>query len=428
MNKMLYYYDIAPRIVRAGCETQIKIRQMGVRGFDPEAEYMLEFLPFDASREPKYDYETLAVRPMNGCLAFTHAFPGEQEHIIRVFQPGVSIRPDNAWLNLRIYSLEADLYDRYPWRGDLHSHSTGSDGSETTEIVAANYRRAGFDFFAQTDHHRYAPSVQCAQYYADKPIDLHIMRGEEVHSFGNHVHIVNAGGRSSVNELFERDPAGYEREVARIREEMPVPHGINAHEYAASIWVFRKIRECGGLAIFAHPHWMADVYHVPEKLTDALFASGEFDAFELLGGHELHSNNLQTSYYFEQREKGYKYPAVGSSDSHGTVETMWFTWMTTLVFSRNNDTESLLSAIRNGYSVAVERYPGEEARVYGSYRLVKFARFLLSEYFPLHDDLCFEEGRLMREMFLGDADAEALLARMRGRTGKLLQKYYGKDR
>lgn len=428
MNRALYYFDVSPRIVRAGQETEITIRPLGGLSFDPQAVYTLEFLPFDESREPAYDYDTVKAQPSDGCLCFSYAFTGEQEYIIRVFQPGKAVAPENAWVNFRVYALEGDLYERYPFRGDLHAHSTASDGSEATEIVAANYRRAGFDFFAQTDHHLFWPSVRCEAYYADKPVDLHIMRGEEVHSPNNHVHIINAGGRASVNEMFEKDPQGYDREVKALMAELAMPEGVNAYEYAACIWVFRRIKENGGLAIFAHPHWMADVYHVPQRLTDALFASREFDAFELLGGHELHSNNLQTAYYFEAREKGMAYPGVGSSDSHGTVDGMWFTWMSTVVFAQKNDTESIQKAIRGGYCAAVERYPGEEPRVYGAYRLVKFARFLLAEYFPLHDDLCFEEGRLMREMFLGDGQAQQALAQFQGRTLALLKKYYGKDR
>ena len=426
MHKALSYFDVSPKIFLDGRETDVTIRPLGGPAFDPDAEYVLEFLPFDESREPAYDYDRIQVKPVDGCLKFTRAFTGEQEYYIRIFRSNKPAKPENAWLNFRVYALSHDLYDRFPWRGDLHAHSTASDGNETTEVVAANYRKAGFDFFAQTDHHRYQPSVRCEAYYSDKSVDLHILRGEEVHSPGNHVHIINAGGTASVNEMFEADPEGYDREVRALIQELAIPDGVNAYEYAACVWVFRKIRESGGLAIFAHPLWMADVYHVPLRLTDALFASNEFDAFELLGGHELHSNNLQTSYYFEARERGMKYPAVGSSDAHETVEAMWFTWMSTIAFAPKNDTASLLEAIRAGFCVAVEQYPGEEPRVYGAYRLVKFARFLLTEYFPLHDELCFEEGRLMRAMFLNEPGALESLERFRGRTRALLFKYYGK--
>jgi len=422
----LQYFEVTPKIFRSGIKTQVVIKPLFGPCFDSDV-YTLEFLPFDESREPVYDYDTLPIRPTEGCLVFSYTFTGEQEYIIRVFKPGDAIKPDNTWLNFKIYALHDDLYSRYPWRGDLHAHSNASDGQEAGEFVAANYRKEGFDFFALTDHHVYWPSVQCAAYYKDKPVDIHIMRGEEVHSIDNHVHIVNAGGRASVNELFEHDPIGYDRDVRALMEELDCPEGVNAYEYAASIWVFRKIRETGGLSIFVHPHWMADVYHVPHKLTEALFASGEFDAFELLGGHEQHSNNLQVAYYFEAREKGRTFPVVGSSDSHGTVDTMWFKWMSTIVFAPNNDTTDILDAIKDGYSVAVEQFPGETPRVYGAYRLVKFARYLLAEYFELHDELCFEEGRLMKAMFLGESDAREVLGLFKGRTLALLKKYYGKE-
>lgn len=427
MNKALYHFEVAPKIFRAGRETRVTVRPLGGEAFDPDAEYTLQILPYDESREPVYDYETLKVRPKDGGLTFSHTFSGEQEHSLRVFRPGAPETPEGAWLNLKVYSLRDDLYERFPWRGDLHAHSTASDGGEVAEIVAANYRRAGFDFFALTDHLRYQPSVRCEAFYRDRFPDFLILRGEEVHSPGNPVHIVNAGGRESVNELFLRNPEEYDREVKALMAELSAPEGVDAFAYAACVWVFRKIRKAGGLAIFAHPFWMADAYHVPVRMTDALFASCEFDAFELLGGHELHSNNLQTSYYYEAREKGYQYPAVGSSDAHSTVDAMWFTWMSTIAFAPENTAEAIVDAIRVGYCVAVERYPGEAPRAYGPFRLVKFARFLLSEYFPLHDDLCFEEGRLMRALYLGDEKAQESLTAFRGRTRALLDRYHGVD-
>ena len=38
------------------------------------------------------------------------------------------------------------------WRGNLHTHSTRSDGKLPPEAVADFYQRAGYDFLALTDH------------------------------------------------------------------------------------------------------------------------------------------------------------------------------------------------------------------------------------------------------------------------------------
>jgi hypothetical protein len=38
------------------------------------------------------------------------------------------------------------------WKGNIHTHSTASDGVRTPEAVCATYREAGYDFLALTDH------------------------------------------------------------------------------------------------------------------------------------------------------------------------------------------------------------------------------------------------------------------------------------
>lgn len=38
------------------------------------------------------------------------------------------------------------------WKGNIHTHSTASDGVRTPEAVCTTYREAGYDFLALTDH------------------------------------------------------------------------------------------------------------------------------------------------------------------------------------------------------------------------------------------------------------------------------------
>lgn len=81
--------------------------------------------------------------------------------------------------------------------------------------------------------------------------------------------------------------------------------------------------------------------------------------------------------------------------------------------------KSIFEAIKNFYSVAIEKqYDDGDERVYGSYRLVKYTKFLLDNYFPSHDELCFEEGVLMREYALGDDRAGDSLSLFADRTEK----------
>ena len=427
MKTELAYYEIFPKIVRAGVKTEITIRPLGRHAeFKSDTEYLVMYLPMCETRESlDVDYDSIVVKPSNGSLKFEYAFPGEQAHIIRVFKMPIKDRDRERPVgNFMVYSLYPDLYELRPYKGDFHLHSFHSDGREAPEIVAANYRKNGFDFIAVTDHHLWYPSEEAIRAYQGIPIDLKLFNGEEVHPYKNHVHMVNFGGRFSINELFEKDPDRYYREVREIMEQIEVPEGVNAYQYASCVWCFERIREAGGLGIFCHPHWIANVYHIAEKFIDYLFETKPFDAFELLGGHEVHSNNMQTAYYNEARAKGLEIPIVGASDSHGTVNGNWSNWMYTIVFSKDLELESIIHAVKSLNSVAVEHYPGEAFRIYGPFRLVKYADFLLNEYFPLHDELCFEEGRLMKDYICGHSNAVELLRLMQGRTGRLLEKCF----
>jgi len=77
------------------------------------------------------------------------------------------------------------------------------------------------------------------------------------------------------------------------------------------------------------------------------------------------------------------------------------------------------------YSVAVEALPNETPRAFGPFRLVKYALFLMREVFPQHDELCREEGRLMRRHLAGDAHAAGALAALKERTARLMERFWG---
>jgi hypothetical protein len=62
--------------------------------------------------------------------------------------------------------------------------------------------------------------------------------------------------------------------------------------------------------------------------------------------------------------------------------------------------------------------------IIGDFRLVKYACFLMKNYFPLHDELCYEEGRALKGFACGNKDEEAILDLMYGRTEKMRRKYF----
>ena len=97
------------------------------------------------------------------------------------------------------------------------------------------------------------------------------------------------------------------------------------------------------------------------------------------------------------------------------------------MFSPENERKALIDSIRNFRSVAVDTI-SKEFRLVGEMRYVRYGCFLLKNYFPIHDDACFEEGRLMKQAIYGTEDekqdAVNTLTVMNGRMRKMLKKYF----
>jgi hypothetical protein len=145
----------------------------------------------------------------------------------------------------------------------------------------------------------------------------------------------------------------------------------------------------------------------------------------VIGGyfrHESDSNILQVVRYYEETAKGKRIPIVGVSDAHGCHKDL-FGWYYTLVFSPSLELSDLISSIKSQYSVAVEALPGELVHVYGPFRMVKYAQFVLEELMPAHDSLCAEEGGYMLAHLSGEGLASEKLHLSQGRAQKLLRAY-----
>ena len=121
-------------------------------------------------------------------------------------------------------------------------------------------------------------------------------------------------------------------------------------------------------------------------------------------------------------------PVVGSSDSHNhNFEQERFARRFTLVFAKENTTEAILEAIREGYTLAGELSTNDnnEARFYGTeLRLVCFAQFLWEHYFNETWRLCVGEGILMRRYAEGEDVAEPLGA-LADTVENFYKKFYG---
>lgn len=308
-----------------------------------------------------------------------------------------------------VYSLEADLYHRRVFRGNLHVHSHYSDGGENPETVVANLRRHGYDFCAITDHHYYDSSVLAAEKLKELKTGFTAVAGEEVHNkIRGRFHVVNFGGKASVNRKILADPQGCKAAVRAIADGFDALPRREVEEVAWYKWLTDEIHAVGGMAIYAHPYWTAyHTYNCPMAITREVLARGFFDAYEVLGGCTPEENNLVVALYNDLRAEGVRIPIVGSTDCHCTHQKgeSGCGRAQTLVFAER--AEGAAAAITGLWSVAVESLRGEHPRVYGSFRLTKYALFLLDTYFPFHDRLCAASGEMMLAYFDGNSEAKS---------------------
>ncbi len=453
MKLSLYQFDLYPLVFQAGVPTEFTIRPIGdfkkflPNGFPEDVRVTVHRLDAGSPREAfsawnKTEYDS----PLcgDGCVRFTYTAEKECEYFVRLWTG------DQKISQLSIYAVEGDLIGRIPYRGDLHMHTCRSDGREDPGIVAANYRAHGYDFCVITDHHRYYPSLEAIADYAGTKCPLTILPGEEVQLRGTDAHLINAGGLFSVNGLCPWSPnyedtngdldkrrldasvtpppvvteEQYEEEIRAIEEEYDdCPADVNRHSFAVCVWAFRRIREAGGLGIFAHPYWIADMWHMPEAFTRYMMEKHPFDAFEVLGGELYYEQNgFQTALYYDEYRHGRIHPIVGSTDTHGSTEHYDKTLIcSTIVFAERNERTSILDAIRNRLSVAVDTISAEY-RLVGEFRLQKYASFLMENYFPIHDRVAKLDGEIMRRYYLREESAETLSS-FADRANAFIEKY-----
>ena len=400
--------EIYPRVYQAGCSQTIYLKltaevteEVSVRIFGMER--------YTVPHTPKYridEYDRHPFRPAanlgGGLYSLEYDFPFEQRYRLRI-KIGETVLEEAA----DIYALEEDLKALQVFKGDTHLHSNRSDGEGTPFEVGIHYRKAGFDFIALTDHHRMWPSVEAKEAFEKLTDQFWVIRAEEVHNQDmGYFHIVNLGGSFSVNDYLEADPLRMEAEVEAIRQANVYPPEVDPKACAFRNWIANKIREGGGVAVMAHPFWTCfDEYNV--QYPDLIYAwrNGQFDALEVLAGNPMDGDNLTVALWADLRAEGVKIPVVGASDAHeSTGDSDYFNHHFSLVFARDKD--ELLNAICQERAVAVNRRTDTDFFAFGSFRLVKYARFLLDLYYPGYVRLTARHSQALAAGEKGTAERE----------------------
>ena len=434
-EKSLYQFEVFPKITVKNKITKVTVKPRLKLPFEDKKEYVIQ-----VTGMMQRDYTEYLLRPKNGSIVFEHEFGHEQEYSVKIFRS--DIVPDNSkeYSIVYLYCVEEDLYKLRPFKGDFHLHTQRSDGRESPAGVSAACRSAGLDFWAITDHFRYEPSIEAIDAYKGVKLGAKIFTGEELH-FHEQGHIIAFGGNEGLGEKYSSEDyrGEYEKELAetrrRVKDNFPkLPECLTEDEYVRWMHAIDMAKKTGALVSMAHPFWVQGEtkYHFSHKIAEFFMKEKCFDAFELLNGDYGDTNPLQAALWQEQRDGGNYVPLVSGTDAHTVIGDGFFARFFTVVFAEDMEFSSIKQAVKDEKTVVIStlieseyKYKGGSPLVYGHFRLAAFALYLMGQVFPLHDELCFEEGRLMADYISGVSDAGEKLSAASGRTKKLYDRLWG---
>ncbi len=416
--------EVFPKVYQTGCRQTIHV-QFAKPVSETVSVRIIGMEQYTVSHTPIYRIDELHRHPFremekqsDGTFSIAYDFPHEQCYRLS-FKIGETVLEPAE----EVYAVKADLFGMQVFKGDTHLHSCRSDGQGTPFEVAVNYRKAGFDFIALTDHHKMYPSLEAKEAIEKLTDQFTVIRAEEVHNRGmGYFHIVNLGGSFSVNDYIEEDHDRAGREVEQLKQQMEFPADTDPGACAWRKYIADKIHEGGGLAVMAHPFWIyGDEYHVQSQDLIYSWQNSHFDALEVLAGNPQDGDNLTTALWADLRATGLRIPVVGASDSHSftKVDTL-FNVHFTIAFAK--DREGILPAIKSEMSVAVSRRTDTDYFVFGSFRLVKYTRFLMDHYYPGYQKLT----ELHSQALAADTDRTSALKNTEQQILAYKAKFFGR--
>lgn len=204
-------------------------------------------------------------------------------------------------------------------KGNLHVHSTRSDGALSPDQVCALYARAGYDFIALTDHRR---------------------AGDAGDGLDDSLLVLNG------LELDGRDSNGAYHHIVIVGETQTVEEAVGA--YARSDWnvplqpLMERLDPDTSFRIWAHPHWSMN------RLQDGF--AFDFDALEVFNSSSQEEvgrgyGMAHWDYLLQQRPNMF---GVAADDAHHTERLPCWGGGWIRVNVRDAEQKAVLQALKRG--------------------------------------------------------------------------------
>lgn len=211
--------------------------------------------------------------------------------------------------------------------GDLHCHSTASDGALSSWELAQRARRMGFDFLAVSDHNNY-----CGNYSLPKVPGLTMIPAVEWTHYKGHMNFFGAAA--------------------------PFENSFVANTQAEMLSLVKQAKESGALVSANHPKCPFCPYLWEDDSC--------FDLMEIWNGPMRRANMDALAWWHRFLVQGRKLPVVGGSDFHRDKSPVRLGNPVTAVFCASPAAEDIVEAIRQGHCYVTESIKGVRLELEGS--------------------------------------------------------------
>lgn len=204
-------------------------------------------------------------------------------------------------------------------RGNIHTHSTASDGRLPVEEVVSAYRSAGYDFLSITDHFldRYGFPITDTERFSDAEFTM--LPGAELHA-----------PRTEVSELWHIVAIGLPRNFA------PTTPDENGPALA------RRARAAGAFVGIPHPGWYSLSLADAETLVDVAHSVEIYNH----GCQVMHDKGHGAYLLDGLLDKGYRLSAYACDDAHFKAADFGGGWIE--LKAESNSPEHILEALKQG--------------------------------------------------------------------------------
>lgn len=217
--------------------------------------------------------------------------------------------------NEAVQKIFGDVKGKW-YKGNLHTHSTESDGKKSPEQVVDWYRSRGYDFLSLTDHRTITPIEGDGEFLCIPGVELNTrdVRDGRIGLY----HVVGIGVSSDCDCRVKDDPQG----------------------------LIDAICQAGGLAFVAHPKWSGNV------VDDEFLQLKNYIGIEVFNyGCHVENNTSQGDIHWDMLSlHGKRLLGFATDDAHSLVTDAGGGWL--MVKADSLTADGILSAIRQGHFYA----------------------------------------------------------------------------